>query len=135
MSFYNISIPSNTSIPALKKDDAPKAVCYPLKIKNCQSPSSYHISEKFQPSPKRMARGWGRTICYNSSCFEFIIIRWAHLQEILTSWQQYRNQEQRLSNWLYDKEKSLKEISVIDMGDQNEVQKQIQNLKVIYVAV
>lgn len=58
--------------------------------------------------------------------------RWANLQEILASWQQYRNEEQRLNDWLYEKEKGLKEISVFDMGDKNEVGIQIQKLKVSY---
>ncbi|XP_057306952.1 utrophin-like isoform X3 [Hydractinia symbiolongicarpus] len=55
--------------------------------------------------------------------------RWAHLQEILTSWQKYRNEEQRLSDWLFQKEKALKDISVIDMGDKNEIAKQLDKLK------
>ena len=50
----------------------------------------------------------------------------------MTSWQQYRNEEQRLNDWLYEKEKSLKAISVIDMGDKIEVQKQLQKLKVLF---
>ena len=56
--------------------------------------------------------------------------RWSLLQVILGSWQQYRSEEQRLSEWLYEKEKGLKEISVFDMGDKNQVSIQIQKLKV-----
>lgn len=70
---------------------------------------------------------WKFIIAINSG----FIVRWVTLQEILTSWQQYRNEEQRLNDWLYEKEKSLKAISVIDMGDKKEVQKQLQKLKVI----
>lgn len=55
------------------------------------------------------------------------------MQDILISWQRYRNEEQILNNWLREKELSLKEISVIDMGDKAEVQKQIQNLKVRHI--
>lgn len=56
--------------------------------------------------------------------------RWETLQEVLKSWEQYRNEEQRLNDWLYEKEKGLKDISLFDMGDKKEVQKQIQKLKV-----
>ena len=59
-----------------------------------------------------------------------LLFRWETLQEVLKSWEQYRNQEQRLNDWLYEKEKGLKDISLFDMGDKEEVQKQIQKLKV-----
>ncbi|XP_065653209.1 utrophin-like isoform X2 [Hydra vulgaris] len=55
--------------------------------------------------------------------------RWNSLQEVLKSWQEYRNEEQRLNEWLSEKEKALKEISDVDMGDKKEVQLQIQKLK------
>ena len=61
----------------------------------------------------------------------FKCTRWENLQDILISWQKYRNEEQHLNNWLREKETALKEISVIDMANKIEVQKQIQNLKVL----
>ena len=66
--------------------------------------------------------------------FSITFTRWETLQEVLKSWEQYRNEEQRLNDWLYEKEKGLEDISLFDMGDKTEVQKQILKLKVCFVS-
>ncbi len=60
----------------------------------------------------------------------FFLIRWALLQEILNSWQLYRGEEKRLSDWLSEKEANIKKISQVDLGDKEALSIQMQHLKV-----
>ncbi|XP_065057528.1 dystrophin-like isoform X3 [Rhopilema esculentum] len=57
--------------------------------------------------------------------------RWALLQDVLNNWQSYRSEERRLSEWLGEKERNLKEISETDLGDKMTVSLQLQQLKLL----
>ena len=62
-----------------------------------------------------------------------LFFRWAFLQEILNNWQSYRSEEKRLSEWLAEKEKNLKEVSQVDLGDKMALSVQLQQLKVSFL--
>lgn len=49
--------------------------------------------------------------------------RWSMLQEVLKSWQEYRDEERRLSKWLKEKESQIEDIKHIDLGDSDVVRK------------
>lgn len=54
--------------------------------------------------------------------------RWSMLQEVLKSWQQYRDEERRLSKWLKEKESQIEDIKHIDLGDSDVVKKTVKIL-------
>ena len=43
------------------------------------------------------------------------------LQDVLTNWQEYRDEERRLSDWLGEKERQVDEMKGIDLGDVEDV--------------
>ena len=53
------------------------------------------------------------------------------LQDILKSWQEYREEERRLSKWLAEKEGQIEEMKHIDLGDIEVVRK---GLKMVIVS-
>lgn len=54
------------------------------------------------------------------------------LQDVLKSWQEYRDEERRLSKWLSEKEGQIEDIKHIDLGDLEVVKKA---LKLLIVSV
>lgn len=54
------------------------------------------------------------------------------LQDVLKSWQEYRDEERRLSKWLCEKEGQIKDNKHIDLGDVEVVKKA---LKLLIVSV
>ena len=57
--------------------------------------------------------------------------RWTMLQDVLKSWQEYREEERRLSKWLAEKEAQIEEMKHIDLGDIEVVRK---GLKMVIVS-
>lgn len=49
--------------------------------------------------------------------------RWTMLQNVLKSWQEYREEERRLSKWLAEKEAQIEDMKHIDLGDIEVVRK------------
>lgn len=54
------------------------------------------------------------------------------LQDVLKSWQEYRDEERRLSKWLSEKEGQIEDNKHIDLGDLEVVKKA---LKLLIVSV
>lgn len=54
------------------------------------------------------------------------------LQDVLKSWQEYRDEERRLSKWLSEKEGQIEDKKHIDLGDLEVVKKA---LKLLIVSV
>lgn len=54
------------------------------------------------------------------------------LQDVLKSWQEYRDEERRLSKWLCEKEGQIEDNKHIDLGDVEVVKKA---LKLLIVSV
>ena len=52
--------------------------------------------------------------------------RWTMLQDVLKSWQEYRDEERRLSKWLSEKESQIEDIKHIDLGDADVVKKALK---------
>ncbi|KAK2570584.1 Dystrophin [Acropora cervicornis] len=52
--------------------------------------------------------------------------RWTMLQDVLKSWQEYREEERRLSKWLAEKEAQIEEMKHIDLGDIEVVRKALK---------
>lgn len=52
------------------------------------------------------------------------------LQDVLKSWQEYRDEERRLSKWLSEKESQIEDIKHIDLGDADVVKKALQTFMV-----
>lgn len=48
------------------------------------------------------------------------------LQDVLKSWQEYRDEERRLSKWLSEKESQIEDIKHIDLGDVDVVKKALK---------
>ena len=48
------------------------------------------------------------------------------LQDVLKSWQEYRDEERRLSKWLSEKESQIEDIKHIDLGDADVVKKALK---------
>lgn len=48
------------------------------------------------------------------------------LQDVLKSWQEYREEERRLSKWLAEKEAQIEEMKHIDLGDIEVVRKALK---------
>ena len=48
------------------------------------------------------------------------------LQDVLKSWQEYRDEERRLSKWLSEKEAQIEDIKHIDLGDVEVVKKALK---------
>lgn len=53
-------------------------------------------------------------------------LRWTMLQDVLKSWQEYRDEERRLSKWLSEKEGQIEEMKHIDFGDIEVVKKALK---------
>ena len=51
----------------------------------------------------------------------FVYSRWTLLQDVLNSWQEYRDEERRLSGWLHLKESQVEDLKHIDIGDLNDL--------------
>ena len=58
----------------------------------------------------------------------FVILnpRWTMLQDVLKSWQEYRDEERRLSKWLSEKESQIEDMKHIDLGDADVVKKALK---------
>lgn len=54
--------------------------------------------------------------------------RWTMLQDVLKSWQEYRDEERRLSKWLSEKEGQIEDNKHIDLGDLEVVKKALKLL-------
>ena len=54
------------------------------------------------------------------------------LQDVLKSWQEYREEERRLSKWLSEKEGQIDDMKHIDLGDIEVVRK---GLKMFVVSI
>ena len=54
------------------------------------------------------------------------------LQDVLKSWQEYREEERRLSKWLSEKEAQIDDMKHIDLGDIEVVRK---GLKMFVVSI
>ena len=52
------------------------------------------------------------------------------LQDVLNSWQEYRDEERRLSMWLTEKETQIDDIKHIDLGDVEEIRKTLKMVMV-----
>ena len=48
------------------------------------------------------------------------------LQDVLKSWQEYREEERRLSKWLSEKESQIEDMKHIDLGDADVVKKALK---------
>ena len=48
------------------------------------------------------------------------------LQDVLKSWQEYRDEERRLSKWLSEKESQIEDMKHIDLGDGEVVKKALK---------
>ena len=48
------------------------------------------------------------------------------LQDVLKSWQEYRDEERRLSKWLSEKESQIEDMKHIDLGDADVVKKALK---------
>lgn len=48
------------------------------------------------------------------------------LQDVLKSWQEYRDEERRLSKWLAEKESQIEDMKHIDLGDGEVVKKALK---------
>lgn len=48
------------------------------------------------------------------------------LQDVLKSWQEYRDEERRLSKWLSEKESQIEDMKHIDLGDAEVVKKALK---------
>ena len=57
------------------------------------------------------------------------------MQEVLKSWQEYRDEERRLSKWLKEKESQIEDIKHIDLGDSDVVKKTVKILMVSIMCV
>ncbi|XP_020893920.1 dystrophin, partial [Exaiptasia diaphana] len=54
--------------------------------------------------------------------------RWVLLQEVLNNWQEYRDEERRLSKWLSEKENEVDVLKHVDMGDPESIAHHLQKL-------
>jgi len=63
----------------------------------------------------------------SNSYFSF---RWVLLQEVLNNWQEYRDEERRLSKWLSEKENEVDRLKHVDLGDPDAIAHHLQKLTV-----
>ena len=57
------------------------------------------------------------------------------LLDVLTNWQEYRDEERRLSEWLCEKERQVEEMKAIDLGDVDDVRTSLKQCIVSSVNV
>ena len=56
--------------------------------------------------------------------------QWLHLQQMLTRWQHFNDEQKQFSEWLSEKEEVLARMRLVDLSDISEVIEQVQQLKV-----
>lgn len=59
--------------------------------------------------------------------------RWVLLQEVLNNWQEYRDEERRLTKWLSEKENEVDRLKHVDLGDPDAIAHHLQKLMVSYL--
>ncbi len=61
--------------------------------------------------------------------------QWTLLQEVLTRWQHFTEEDKSFSGWLAEKEELLARMRLVDLSDSKLVIEQVRNLKVSLVFV
>ncbi|EDO41099.1 predicted protein, partial [Nematostella vectensis] len=57
-------------------------------------------------------------------------MRWSILQEVLSNWQEYRDEEKRLAAWLMEKEREIEDLKTVDLSSLDDVRTNLEQLVV-----
>ncbi|XP_048577310.1 dystrophin isoform X2 [Nematostella vectensis] len=55
-------------------------------------------------------------------------MRWSILQEVLSNWQEYRDEEKRLAAWLMEKEREIEDLKTVDLSSLDDVRTNLEQL-------